>query len=207
MKRYFIVIFLIMFFSIFFYACDDDRFRSLGVDVSDVALLSIVSDNGKGDSNLILRNFGHAFLVVDNIGNTPIIIGDREISPLDSITIGLWNIKEHFGIWYNIESNYISEYNKYPNRVLVTIGIDLEDIESINNEIQTCDKWNPLFNCSTFATKIWNLVAEDSEKINDKLLLSPNYLVNEIIKFKDYKRKKEIITDKNISYYGEANYD
>ena len=86
---------------------------------------------------------------------------------------------------------------------MITIGIDLEDIDSINSEIETCDKWNPIFNCSTFATKIWNLVAEEDEKLNDKLLLSPSYLVSEIKKFKDYERQKDIITNRDITYYGE----
>ena len=204
MKRYFIGLFLIIISIVFFHGCKDDRVRTLSVDSSDVALISIVADDGKKDSNIILRNYGHAFLVIENISQDILVIGDREVLPLESITIGLWNIKEHFGIWYNIESNYISEYNKYRNRVLITIGINLEDIDSINSEIRACDKWTPIFNCSTFATKLWNLVAEEDEKINDKLLLSPSYLVKEITKFKGHERQKEIITNKNIFYYGEG---
>ena len=112
MKRYFIGLFLIIISIVFFHGCKDDRVRTLSVDSSDVALISIVADDGKKDSNIILRNYGHAFLVIENISGENIVVGDREIAPKERVTIGLWNIKEHFGIWYNIESNYISEYNK-----------------------------------------------------------------------------------------------
>ena len=66
------------------------------------------------------------------------------------------------------------------------------------------DRWNPLFNCSKFALKVWNEVAEDSEKIDSKLIVSPGYLVDEIVKFELYEKSKECVTDNKIRYYKEG---
>jgi len=204
MKRY-VFVALLIFMSIFtFSACDGNKDRGLDVSDDDVALLSIYADDGSSESNFLLRNYGHAFLSIENISDTSFTIGDRQVNAHETITVGLWNVLEHFGIWYNIESNYISEYNKYSNRYSLTIGISLEDIQKICELIDKSDRWNPFFNCSTFAMKVWNLVAEDNEKINSKLIVSPSYLVKEITKFDDFEKNRECVTDKNIQYYKEG---
>lgn len=185
-------------------ACDKRSERKLNVASDDVALLSIFADDGKSESNFLLRNYGHAFLSITNTSDSPFTVGDREVNPNDTITVGLWNVLEHFGVWYNIESNYIAEYDKYTHRVSLTIGITLEDIAEISKTIDGSDRWSPFFNCSTFAMKVWNKVAEESEKINSKLLVSPGYLVNEITKFDEYEKNRECVTDKNIKFYKEG---
>lgn len=185
-------------------ACKDDRDRELRVGDSDVALLSIFADDGESESNFLLRNYGHAFLSIENISSREFTVGDMTVGVGETITIGLWNIIEHFGVWYNVEGNYISEYDKYSNRVSLTIGIGLEDIHKINKIVDKSDRWNPLFNCSKFALKVWNEVAEDSEKIDSKLIVSPSYLVDEIVKFDLYEKSKECVTDNKIRYYKEG---
>lgn len=204
MKRY-VFILLLMMVSIFtLSACKNNDKRELSIEDGDVALLSIFADNGESESNLLLRNYGHAFLSIKNISANTFTVGDREVLSGETITVGLWNVLEHFGVWYNIESNYISEYGKYMHRVSLTIGIDLEDIVKLNDVIDSSDRWDPLFNCSTFALKMWNSVANDNEKINSKFIVSPSYLVSQICKFEEYEENRECSTDKNIKYYKEG---
>lgn len=195
MKRCVVVFLFLIMSLITLSACTRNKERQLIVTSEDIALLSIYADDGKSESNFLLRNYGHAFLSVKNISENNITVGDRLVVPNETITIGLWNILEHFGVWYNIEGNYISEYDKYSHRVSLTIGINTSDIEEISNMIAKSDRWSPFFNCSTFAMKTWNLVAEDSEKIDSKLLVSPKYLVNKITKFSGHEKNRECITD------------
>lgn len=204
MKRYIFVFLSLILSIITLSACTSNSERKLNVSSDDIALLSIYADDGKSESNFLLRNYGHAFLSIENISDNDFVVGDMTVSPNETITIGLWNVLEHFGVWYNIESNYISEYDKYSHRVSLTIGIKNSDLEEISNMISKSDRWNPFFNCSTFAMKTWNLVAEDSEKIDSKLLVSPEYLVSKITKFEGYEKNRDCITDTNVRHYKEG---
>lgn len=204
MKKCVLVVLLLILSINVFSACNSSKDKALNISNDDVAYLSIFADNGKSESNILLRNYGHAFVSITNVSENILEIGGRRVLAGESITIGLWNVLEHFGVWFNIESNYISEYNKYSNRVSLTIGIGLEDIQTLNDVISSSDRWNPFFNCSTFALKMWNSVAEDNEKIDKKMITSPSYLVNEIMKFEGFEKGKEILTDKNVKYYNEG---
>ena len=202
MKKYFLIIVILC--GLLFCSCDSYSYGELSIDQSDVAILSIFSDDGSKDSSLLIRNYGHAFLSLTNISSSNFFVGGREVSPGETITIGLWNILEHFGVWFNVDGNYISEYNKYPNRVSLSIGITDDDINTINKVIDENDKWDIFFNCSAFAITCWNSVASSGEKINERFLLSPRYLTKEISKFEGVKYAKEVKTTNTINYYKEG---
>lgn len=204
MKKYIIVLLLTIMSIVTFSGCGTNRERELYVAPDDVALLSIYADNGASESNFFVRNLGHAFLSVENISSASFNVGDREVKPSETITVGLWSILEHFGVWYNVESNYIKEHNKYNTRVSITIGISLDDLDKVSKIIDENNKWTPLYNCSKFALEIWNAVAQDSEKIDAKFITSPSYLVNEISKFEEYEKNRPCDTDQVIRYYKEA---
>ena len=126
------------------------------------------------------------------------------VNPGETITVGLWSVFEHFGVWYNIESNYIKEHNKYAERVSITIGVNVEDILKMSKTIEENDAWTPLYNCSKFALEVWNNVANENEKIESKLFMSPGYLVEEIKGFSGYENVKLCETSTTIRYYGEV---
>ena len=205
MKKY-IIAFLILIMSVFTLSgCkEENRERLLYISSDDTALLSLFSDDGSSESNFFLQNYGHAFISVTNTSTSAFMVGDRNVEPNETITVGLWNVFQHSGIWYNLESNYIKEHNKYNKRVSITIGIDNNDINTISSLIKEKDRWTPLYNCSKFALDAWNLVAEQSEKINAKFIMSPSYLVNEICKFQEHEKVKELVTDENIRFYKEV---
>jgi len=198
------LIFVAMFSFVGCSDVDTPASKTLGIEMQDVALLTLFSDNGKGDSNWLVRNYGHTFLSVENISNNAFAVGDMVVNPGENITIGLWSVFEHFGVWYNIESNYIKEHNKYDERVSITIGVNLEDITKISGIIKDNDAWTPLYNCSKFALDVWNTVAVDSEKIQSKFFMSPGYVMDEIKKFEGFDSVKTCETSTTIRYYGEV---
>ena len=204
MKHKIFILILIIIFSLPIVACNNNyKDRSLNVSSDDIALLTLFSDDGKNESNFLARNYGHSFLSVTNVSDSTLMIGDMAIATNETITIGLWSILEHFGIWYNIESNYIKETNKYNGRLSITIGLNNEDITKVNDIIKKNAAWTPWYNCSKFALDIWNSVATDSEIINSALFVSPSYLVNEIKKFDTYETNKACETTTIVRYYGE----
>ena len=209
MKRKILSIILIMIGVFTFAGCNNTqavsgRVRELNLSDSDIALISIFSDDGKGESNWLTRNYGHSFFAITNVSDEEFVVGDMTVKPEETISVGLWSIFEHFGVWYNVESNYIKEHNKYAERVSLTIGIGIEDITKITEIIKNNDAWTPLYNCSKFALQVWNAVAMDNERIDSKLLMSPGYLVDEIKLFAGHEKVRECNTSDIVRYYGEA---
>ena len=202
MKKFFVVFCLIIcMFSFVGCSNTDNRIRELNVDDSDIAILTIFSDNGDEETNFLYKSYGHAFLSLENISSTNIEFANVTVKPNETIAIGLWSIFEHFGVWFNVESNYIKEYNKYGERVSLSIGITSSDIQKILQVIDENDNWTPLYNCSKFALDVWNTVAQETEKLNDTGFISPNKLVKEIKLFKQHEKLKELITSDEICYY------
>ena len=80
MKRCLITLCLV-FFSIFaLVGCGktENTIRSLKVDESDVALLTIFVDDGRSESNFFAQNYGHAFISVENVSDESFVVGDMK---------------------------------------------------------------------------------------------------------------------------------
>ena len=140
-------LFLVLFICVItFTACADSREYKVSIDDGDIAKLTLFTFDGKGESVWGLANLGHTFLSIENISDESIDIGKKPLPKGETLAIGTWSILDHFGVWYNVESNYIAEHNKYDGRVSITIGIDVDDLKKINESIATNDRWNPLNN-------------------------------------------------------------
>ena len=190
MKKFSLFLILICVFA--FFGCSTNKSVKLEATFStnDVATLSIFSFNGKGESKYGIKNLGHSFLSITNNSTSNITIAGKEIEPNEEIYFGAWSLSVHFGIWYNVESNYIEFYNKYNGRVSVDKGITIEDIETISDFILTNDTWTPVNNCSRFAIRCWNSVAKESEKLNLRLVNTPTKLIKNLKKFENFEINK-----------------
>lgn len=175
--------------------------RKTTIKDTDIAYLSLFTFDGKSESTMGLMNLGHSFLSLENVSSEPIKIANVVLSPGKTIAIGTWSIKAHFGVWYNVESNYIQDYNKYDGRLSITTGIGLDDIDKVSEFILSHDYWNPLQNCSYFALNLWNEVAEDGEKLDLMAIFSPSAIAKQIKTFESYDVNKEIITDAKFHYF------
>jgi hypothetical protein len=173
-----ILLVLILVTTSVFSACKKTGEYSVKFYDTDIAKLTLFSYSG--DYSYGLMNLGHAFLSIDNKSNENITIYNYTLTVGESITLGSWSISQHFGVWFNIESNYIQYNNKYDNRYSISTGLSYDDINTINDFIINNDKWSIVHNCSYFALNLWNSIAENSEKINSRLIYSPQYIQNEI---------------------------
>ncbi len=171
------------------------------IDESDTAILTIFTYNGSTEKKPMLMNLGHAFFSLENVSSENITVGKMVVEPHTTITIGTWSVAEHFGVWYNLESNYIKYNGKYDGRLSVSIGINSADIDIINDSIASMDKWDPLHNCSYFALTTWNKVAGDSEKIDTPLIYTPTHLAKILSRFPTCETNKEIDTVDTFGYY------
>ena len=93
-----------------------------GGDVGLVGELKIFSDgsanSGSSGSGLSSLYGSHSFITFRNMSSSNITFGKYSVPPQTGITIGTFgNREEHSGVWYNLESHYISNYNSNENRV------------------------------------------------------------------------------------------
>ncbi len=184
-----------------------DKVYAVHIQQTDVAKLSLFTFDGKSESVWGLMNLGHAFLAIENISTQTISICHKQVHPGQTITFGTWAILDHFGVWYNVESNYIKEYDKYNGRVSVTTGVSGPDIAKISDYIVTNDKWNPFNNCSYFAYHIWNGVADEQESLDKRMFVfTPNFLAKQIKKFDTFETNKQLITETNFGYFDSEVY-
>ncbi len=205
-KIFFIAIFIFV-SSMCFYACKNETtIRKIENLTNPVATLSIYTYDGKSESKFGLMNLGHSFLSISNTSKTKIKIGNFELESNESVCVGTWSIQDHFGVWYNVESNYIRIYEKYLGRISVTKYLEEKDIETICNFIATHDYWSPIYNCSYFAINLWNSVAKESERLDTYLIYSPSKLSSQLKTFKEFEVNKSIKTSNDFGYFKETMY-
>ena len=185
--------------SNFDYKFDDEP----GISDKYAANVSLYCYPGAG-SNLaddaIKRNFGHAFVVIQNLKTDLIKIGKMSVNMYKYISIGKWKIEEHQGIWYNIELSrddiksssdmiYLNEY--ITDNQLNELNTYLCDVK-----IDTYDKFND--NCSTFAINIWNKIS--TRKVDAGQVNSPLYLYNSMENY-DYLKNSNMPYENRVGYY------
>lgn len=187
-----------------FVACDTPVKQKTEIQAGDTALLTIFTFDGKKESTLGLANLGHSFLSLENISDHTITIAGVDIPVGKTLAIGTWSISSHFGVWYNVESNYITEYNKYDGRLSITTGITDEDVDKLTKYINNHDYWTPLTNCSCFALNMWNEVVSDGEKLPKPLIYNPAHIAKCIRNFESYETNKELITDSQFYYFQDS---
>ena len=103
-----------------------------------------------------------------------------------SITASTWDesvdvSKEHEGLWLNLDSKLNSKNINLQN-VSIQIPLRQVDLNTVNTNIKNNDKWGYLNNCSSFASKIWNSVANGSTQVDAGIINTPATLAKSITK-------------------------
>lgn len=152
--------------------------------VANVRLYSTLQDN-------------HSWLVIKNTSSSSIYVGGYLLAANNSVTIGIWgNITQHKGIWYNLEGYYSMASN-----VSVSKNITSSELSSMNYYINLNDRWGYLYNCSSFATSVWNTIS--SVKVSAGLVNTPGNLANSIkSKFSSSYSNNYAIPSKSSSQLG-----
>lgn len=150
-----------------------------------------------GDSSSTFGN--HAFITIANNTSSNIIVGKlSQITPGTTVTMGTWGNKaEHTGLWYNLESNFVSQ-GAYANRVSLTTDITSSQLSSLSSLIANNDAWSYTNNCSSFAEKAWNSVS--STKIDAGLVDTPKNLASSITAIGWYNTGRIVPWDYSIYY-------
>ena len=177
-----------------------NSFLTVKAENNNVAIISIFAHDGiNSDSSSGFMNFhGHSFLTIENINASDLQAGKMIVHPKETISIGTWGNKSlHKGLWYNLKT-YFAQNNEYDGSVSLSEYISYSQLENINQIISNNDTWRPLYNCSSFSTKVWNSISSitlDAGAIN-----TPAHLKSSIKNY-NYSINQFIPYNSNIGYY------
>ncbi len=182
--------------------------------ITFVGTLTIFScSDGTGSSAL---TEDHAFISFKNTSSQQIKIGGLYVNPGHEITVGAWgtmpaghtigsNETWKNGIVYNVESRLVNYDNDFSNRVSLSTGVTIYDVNNIRNVISNWGSYNYLNNnCATFAVKVWNSVATSSLQLSAGSPNQPVTLYNNIKNKSGYQTNRSIMNMTPVGYVNSA---
>ena len=134
--------------------------------------------------NKKIADEGHTWLSITNKSSTTFDFRGKRIGPSDSITIGLWpdssNCTSGYGgVFVNMENWAYRGQNSLKHLAYYSIPVSRRDIDRIEAAVPLESYYHDslhddtMHNCSTFAVKMWNLVADKDEEFNENLIDVP----------------------------------
>ena len=124
--------------------------------------------------------------MITNLSGSTADIAGINVADGKSITASTWDesvdvSREYKGLWLNLDSKLNSNGINLQN-VSIQLPLRQIDLDTVNSNIKKNDKWGYLNNCSTFASKIWNSIANDSSKVDAGAMNTPASLAKSITK-------------------------
>lgn len=204
MKKFLCTILIIVILCTLFVGCSptDKTYKNAPPKDNAVAVITLYTFNGDSERVPGLMNLGHAFITISNISNTALTIGSFTLDPNSEVSVGAWGIDAHWGIWYNVESTYMS-IGRYDGRISVSQQIDANDIDVLNDYIAKNDTWTPFKNCSASALTMWNIVSHTDAFIDLTGLITPARIYSLIIANDGYEVNR-IMPNFGMVGYGKA---
>ncbi len=139
------------------------------------------------------RYNGHSWIYIKNLSGKDLDILGYTISPNEGISFGTTGSPKmsSTGIWVNLEG-----YNHYYRENLsITSDFYEEDLEYLEVYLSEHNKWTLLYNCTTFASGIWNNSLAGQE--NPVYSITPLNLHNKMSKMANVEVNREYIIEKD----------
>lgn len=146
------------------------------------------------------RLTGHSWIYIENTSDESFELANSVVEPNDSISFGTTAnpIMHYIGIFVNLEG-----YNShYLENISDTKPFYYEDIAYTDNFLKHHNKWNILYNCSTFACDLWNKLGPDDVETNTYHALYPKQLHRQLERSGNSIINKEFFINNYYYYYG-----
>lgn len=184
-----------------FCACDEsDSPRVIEKTENEVASITICASSGDGEKVFGLFNFGHAFICLTNETDGDLNILGFILPAHKTATISTWSLTKKFGVWFNVESAFIKNRNKYSDRISITAGVTENALKNLDDYLINHNSWSVFNNCTAFSIGLFNALADEQNRIHINGLYTPEKLKTQIKRFEGYESLNKITTDDNIGY-------
>lgn len=197
MKKFLTILLAVMFGALSI-GCQPRSAQATPIPEDADLVITVYAYEPDNEPNYGLLYLGHAFLSFENRSGAPVTIGALTLEDNETCSLGTWSMTHHFGIWYNVESNYIASAGRYGGRVSLSKEMPLDTLEAVNAYLSAHDAWSLFTNCSRFATEIFNLAGGDKIELGG--LATPTKLAKRIRAYDTHE------TDRPIENYGKVGY-
>ncbi len=167
--------------------------RTVSEPETAVAQLTLYAFDGVSERVFGIPNLGHAFVAIKNTSALTLNFFGYNLEPDKEVTVGTWGQSAHWGIWINIEAEYM-RIGRYKGIVSLSRGITPATLDKISIHMNGADYWTPTTNCSAFALALWNIDAENNN-IGIKGLVTPGKLTAQIKQFESFKTERPVPAD------------
>ena len=104
---------------------------------------------------------GHSWIYIESTFDGEMPVGCYTIAPFGSVSVGtfLMTRRDGMGVYYNVERYSATKFGlKSAN----WLGMDItkDQLMKVNKEIKGWNYWDLYFNCTFFASKVWNSVSD-----------------------------------------------
>jgi len=143
--------------SVTSYAQDDDiADNKIVVPATEQVAVIHICSTAIGGSFIV----GHTWVYIENTSDSEIFIGSYSLSPGEGVSVGTAGIAGGKGprMYYNLESDVFIN----SGYISAADYITKEELDKINEKLPSLDRWDPFFNCTYTATRIWNIASDNS---------------------------------------------
>lgn len=107
---------------------------------------------------------GHAWIYIESDFNGEMPVGCYTLEPYGGVSVGTFATtrSDGIGVYYNVEA-YCAETYGLKNKAWLGTELTKDQLLKANKAILNTNHWDPFFNCTYFAAKVWNRVS--SKKI------------------------------------------
>lgn len=104
---------------------------------------------------------GHSWIYIESTFDGEMPVGCYTVAPFGSVSVGtfLMTRRDGMGVYYNVERYSAT---KFGLRSANWLGMDItkDQLLKVNKEIKGWNYWDLYFNCTFFASKVWNSVSD-----------------------------------------------
>ena len=104
---------------------------------------------------------GHSWIYIESTFDGEMPVGRYTLAPFGSVSVGtfLMTRRDGMGVYYNVERYSAT---KFGLRSANWLGMDItkDQLMKVNKEIKGWNYWDLYFNCTFFASKVWNSVSD-----------------------------------------------
>jgi len=155
-------------------------------------IFTLTTFNGSTEKEPFVANLGHSWLSIENHLDHSINLNGYDVSPNETVTFSVWAVVDHFGVFFNLEANFIKSRGKYDGRMSISTNINESDLDIINDYIKNNDSWETTKNCSFWSIHLWNLVVSQEYQVKTQTLIyTPTRLMNSLLEYSDVVTNKE----------------
>ena len=166
------ILFVLIAFSCFCFDFNsyNRQFKTVSCDENGI-IFSITTFDGENETEPFVKSLGHAWLSVDNRSGHSVYIKDYEIKNNETVTLSVWAISEIAGVFFNLESNFISKCNRYVGRRSLSVNIEESQLKAIEQYIDKNNNWAIIKNCTFWSIQLWNEIVDDEFKLKTQTLV------------------------------------